>query len=560
MNDKSYFHIDPPVGRTSKREEGDPMSKIAILGEAPALQELRQNRPLVGQSGQLLNLCLHEAGLIRRQVYLLNVFSEMVQKDEKTGTISTRSNRDRVLWTKKHGFTQLAESDLRSAQDKLRRSGANIIVTLGATATSALCLDIKSIGKWRGSVILADADSGVSRKVLPTYHPAASLRGMYLWRYDIIGDLKKAKKQSASRQIIAPKTSLILRPSASSALRFMKECKQKGAFNTDTEIYGRNISCFSLAHDIHTSMCIPLIDENGKPCYSDQDEADIWLGYADLMGDPSVTKINQNILFDMWVLWILMNIETRGPVHDPMILQGILYPDFPKKLEYLCSHHADMPYYKDDKKLWKTFWKDIRAFWKYNARDSIASIRSLYSLLDEAREKGYEEQYQDNLDDIPALLYMMCRGMLVDGKELEASRNALDAKLNAKIAELASVADYDFNPASPKQCIQYFYVHKGYKPYVNPKTKKFTVDDLALARIARKHNSKEARVIQDIRRLAKLKGTYLEVDYDDDNRLRCSYNPAVASTGRLSSSQTVFGTGLNMQNLDPEFKTFLIPG
>jgi DNA polymerase-1 len=40
--------------------------------------------------------------------------------------------------------------------------------------------------------------------------------------------------------------------------------------------------------------------------------------------------------------------------------------------------------------------------------------------------------------------------------------------------------------------------------------------------------------------------------------MRCAFNPVGAKTGRLSSSETVFDTGMNLQNLTPEVRAFLL--
>ena len=125
--------------------------------------------------------------------------------------------------------------------------------------------------------------------------------------------------------------------------------------------------------------------------------------------------------------------------------------------------------------------------------------------------------------------------------------------------ELNDTADYPFNPGSFKQCMEYFYDHKGIAPYTNRKTGKPTTDDKAMARIFRKFELPEARLVQECRSLGKLLGTYLEVEYDSDKRLRCFYDPRGTTSGRLSSSKTIFDKGLNFQNLDPRFKSFLVP-
>jgi hypothetical protein len=78
-----------------------------------------------------------------------------------------------------------------------------------------------------------------------------------------------------------------------------------------------------------------------------------------------------------------------------------------------------------------------------------------------------------------------------------------------------------------------------------------------MQRLATTHRLKEASLVQEIRRLNKLLGTYVDVTLDEDSILRCFYDPRGTWGGRLSSSKTLWGTGLNMQNLHPAFKYFI---
>jgi DNA polymerase-1 len=143
----------------------------------------------------------------------------------------------------------------------------------------------------------------------------------------------------------------------------------------------------------------------------------------------------------------------------------------------------------------------------------------------------------------------------VDG--LKTAQAEADAIIKAATADLKAMAGYDLNPDSPKQLCDFFYNRKGEKAYVNRKTGNPTTDEKALKRLARK-GYEEANVILQIRHYSKLKGTYLDVTLDTDNRLRCAFNPAGTKNGRLSSSETIFGTGTNLQNLPEEFRKYVI--
>ena len=305
-------------------------------------------------------------------------------------------------------------------------------------------------------------------------------------------------------------------------------------------------------------MCIPLLDRRGGNRWTDEQEAEIWKLYAALMGSKKIRKVNQNILFDMTFLLSQNNIFTYGTVDCTMCAHHILYPYFPKGLDFLCSNYTREPYYKDDGKLWSKPWVDMERFWEYNAKDSACAYEIMDGLLPELYEKGHMTSYRKTIQMFPALMYMMVNGLAISEANLADERKRANALLEEKQIELSQIAEWDFNPASPKQCQEYFYGTKGIHPYTSLSTHKVTTDDKAMARIVKRYNLPEARLVQEIRGLRKLISNYLDVRYDNDKRVRCSYNPRGTVTGRLSSSETIFGTGMNFCNLDPRFKDFIV--
>lgn len=201
----------------------------------------------------------------------------------------------------------------------------------------------------------------------------------------------------------------------------------------------------------------------------------------------------------------------------------------------------------------------------YNALDCAVTWQCRDGFFSEIDE-GYRETYDHTIDLYDPLMYMMTRGIRVDHDKLNDVKKKIDAELNELEKQITERCGRWVNPNSPKDVKQYFYVEKNIPPYTkyNKATGKsaITTDDKTLQRIAKGTSARrglfEAKLMQDYRRLRKLKGTYLEINFDKDNRLRCSYNPRGTKFGRLSSSMTVFGTGMNMQNLPPAFSGFLI--
>ena len=541
---------------TSPHEEGDPKSKLCFILEAPSGTELAMGRPVVGEAGQLFNEYLHEAGVIRASSYILNVFEERVFRPRGNGNI-VLSTSGEVMWTRARGFTAAAEPQVKRFRKRIRESGANVFVPMGAIALTAMTDGLTTIMKYRGSPMTSKLVSG--RTVIPTVHPAATLDrpgGQYLWRYFIIEDVKKAVRHLRNRTLKVPKRQFIIDPRLDDCISFIEECKKHSIVATDVEIFNGNISCFSLSFNPSSAISIPMIMEAGRSRWNEYDEMTIWKAFASLMRTKRIRKCNQNILFDMHMYLARNSIFLEGELCDPMIAFSIMFPDFPKRLEVISSLQTDEPYYKDDRKIWKRYWLDFEKFWIYNAKDSAVALECWLNLEPYLDDEGFRQTYDMTIDLLRPLLFMMIDGIKIDEKRLKEHGVEVRKRLDKLRQELDRTAEYEFNPFSPKQCIEYFYETKAYHPYTSIKTRKPSCDDTNLQKIIRRYNSKEARLVQQIRTTNKMLG-YLDIPYDKDKKLRCSYNPRGTWTGRLSSETSLLETGTNMQNLPMEFKEFL---
>ena len=136
--------------------EGDPNANLMVVGEGPGREEDLQGRPFVGRSGQLLDrLLAEEAGLRREQVYIANVV-----KCRPPG------NRDPL------------PDEIAACRPFLDQQvaliGPRVVVTLGNFATRLLLETTEGITRLRGRSFPFGRDGAV---LMPTYHPAAALRG-----------------------------------------------------------------------------------------------------------------------------------------------------------------------------------------------------------------------------------------------------------------------------------------------------------------------------------------------------------------------------------------------
>lgn len=549
--------------------EGSPDAKILIVGEAPSFDEIRESRPFVGPSGRLLDLCLHSAKISRAECAITNVFEELVKKgDEKKSEIFSRSGE--LLWTTK-GFTDAGRIAAKPCLERIAKSNANVIVALGGPALH-LTLDIRPLLKWRGSIVV----NSLGRKIIPSIHPAFILRGEYHNRYLLINDLTKAKAESADARFIPTARNYLIDPSYSEVLAFLRRCLDAPAVNTDIEVLAGQVDCFSLATSAHDVISIPIVDAGFEHRWSLEEEREIWRLYAQILQAPHIAKINQNITFDLAALLELNNITARGPLHDPMVAFNVAYPFLEKKLAVISSFCTREPYYKDDGQLADApKVEDFQKRWLYNAKDSAVSFESWEYLMPDVDSGGYRATYDMTIDKIPALVYMMVKGLRVDRENLATARTKAKANLAEIVAKLESETGRKIITAAPKkaaekralagalnvnspaQLKEYLYRDLKLKPYVNSAGAE-SVDDVALSRIVRRDGLRTAKLLQDYRRVAKLIGTYLDMQFDADDRMRCSFNVRGTWTGRLSSSQTIHGVGGNLQNIPDDMALFLV--
>lgn len=149
---------------------GDASADLMFVGEAPGQQEDLQGEPFVGRSGQLLDkLVYEEMGLRRDRFYIAN-------------TVKCRppGNRD----------PQPAEIAACGPwlETQVDLIDPKVVVTLGNFAAKLLLGTTEGITKLRGRAY--PYRRGV---LVPTYHPAAVLRGAGNLAAQMRADLVRAK-------------------------------------------------------------------------------------------------------------------------------------------------------------------------------------------------------------------------------------------------------------------------------------------------------------------------------------------------------------------------------
>ena len=534
--------------------EGPKTAKIAIIGEAAGFYEAQYRRPFVGKSGQLLNQILASVGILRADCYITNVLK-----------FKPHNNRIEpyVVVNKKGENTAKESKTTRQYIDYLgdelaTLSQCNLFLPLGNVSLWALT-EKWGITDWRGTVLEATLPQIQGKKVLPSIHPASILRGMMERKYWLGHDLLTARKELEYPEIKRKERVYLVRPLYVHAMAYLTdiyENERTTAF--DIETIGQHVSCIGFSKSPVGAMCIPFIDRGGD-YFTPGEEKDIWHLVTKILESPGVKCIAQNANFDMTVLNNDYGIRPQS-VEDTMIAHALLYPDFPKALAFQTSMMTDMPYYKWQGKAsqWGTL-GDEDQFWEYNAQDCCAT-HECWEVLDRLlTRQNMWSTYKRQRDILFPIMSMQKRGILVNKIGLSKFSDECTEQvkiLQGKINDLAGLEN-GLNINSPKQMKEYFYGTLHIKPYLNKGTKKPRLDDDALKRINRK-GFPIAGFCRELRKVKKLQGTYLEVQLDDGSRLKSSYNPVGARTGRLSSSANIYGQGTNLQNIPPTFKKYML--
>jgi uracil-DNA glycosylase family 4 len=525
---------------------GPPDAKIALVGEQPGVQEIRGRPPrgFIGPAGQLLDECLSMCKISRNSCYITNVIKDL---DAEIGHYIYLDLRKSKFSIHSEGMQYINELG-----EELKQLKPNIIVAFGNIPLVALTGRL-GITKWHGSIIESTLIPGI--KVIPVFHPSSVLHGAYLNKPLIVEDLQRAKAESEYPSFRQIPRYISIRPTFDEAimtLNYAYECGLRGqTLCTDIEVINGEIDCFSIGWSYQNSLCIPLRYSKGD-YFTEEQELQIMLSIGRILEDERISKVNANFIFDLQFYFRKYGIRPKGTIHCTQIAQKISFPDFPAGLDFVTNQYTDIPYYKADGKQWMKMGAGTwESWWNYNGLDGIVPVEAIPKQLEVLRKQGNLETYDRQRKLIEPLLYMGERGIRIDVQGMENYRIE-QQKLKDQLEEdFKREVGHEINPRSSDQVQDYFYKECGLKPYKNKTTHESTADVDALKRIFRLNvkGSKAARILLDYRGQDTRISRYLNIGkIDPDGRYRSSYKPVGASTGRLSSGETIFGTGGNQQN------------
>ena len=183
----------------------------------------------------------------------------------------------------------------------------------------------------------------------------------------------------------------------------------------------------------------------------------------------------------------------------------------------------------------------------YAAEDADITLRLYNALAPMLKEKPVQEKLLKEIEY--PLVHVLSRveqnGAKIDKKKLADHSKELGEKIDDLSSQAYKIAEEEFNLDSPKQLLEILYEKKGLPVLKKtPKGQPSTNED-TLKRLSEEYEL--PKIILQYRTLAKLKSTYtdslINIENPKTERIHTSYQQAVTSTGRLSSTEP------NLQNI-----------
>lgn len=270
-----------------------------------------------------------------------------------------------------------------------------------------------------------------------------------------------------------------------------------------------------------------------------------------ILESPRIEKVGQNLKYDMIVLR-RAGIRLAGVAFDTMLASYLLDAgERVHNLDELARRYLGHSNIKIDELIGSGARQKrmdeapVARVAEYAAEDADVAWRLRAPLAARLEKEGSLELFRSvEMPLVETLVEMECQGVRIDPARLAELSVEFGQRLVALEGEIHALAGHPFNIASPKQLAQVLFEEQQLPILERGKTGPST-DSKVLETLAKKHPL-PAKIIE-YRQFAKLKNTYVDalptMVHPGTGRVHCSFQQAVAATGRLSCSDP------NLQNL-----------
>ncbi|WP_045468073.1 DNA polymerase I [Sporocytophaga myxococcoides] len=275
--------------------------------------------------------------------------------------------------------------------------------------------------------------------------------------------------------------------------------------------------------------------------------------FKDVLEDKNITKVGQNLKFDILVLK-RYGIDVDGPVFDTMLAHYLIEPDMRHNMDFMSEYYLNYSPVSIEALIGKKGVKQknmkdvpLEDIAEYAAEDADITLQLKHILQPILKEQKTDKLFSEvEIPLVTVLADVERAGVRINPDALKEFSKQLDLELLDIEKSIFSRAGCEFNIASPKQLGEVLFERLKIDPKAKKtKTGQYATGEEVLSKLAPDHLI--AQEILDYRELQKLKSTYVDtlplLISKVDGRVHTCYNQAVAATGRLSS------TNPNLQNI-----------
>ncbi len=419
--------------------------------------------------------------------------------------------------------------------------------------------ELRKITEWAGR----EVESQFGYPLIPIFHPDQMVSYPARGR-EFVSQMAAMRRiaRDASREINDDGWEYV--DTLERALQVLARCSQADFVTFDYETTGlvpygpdQYIRCVGLSPADDEAYCIDFADDKVKDAFAH------WLGHS------HVPKVAFNYKYEYTWSLVILGVEPRNFVGDPMLLHIHLQEEAGHKLEVLAYQYTDLGGYDTELKRQMANGAtyadvDMEYLWYYCCGDVVTTRILHQKLTKEQKAHPYNGRQRWNYKNITLpssslLARVEANGMYIDRaaaknkvEELAGQVEQLESDINndpAVISTLEALEDPGpFNSKSPKQVRHLLYQELELPVTVStktgPSTKREVLEELAVI-------NPLCQKIVDLRSVASdltdLEG-YIE-RIRPDGTINSNFRLDVAVTGRLSSSEP------NLQNLSREGRT-----
>jgi len=275
--------------------------------------------------------------------------------------------------------------------------------------------------------------------------------------------------------------------------------------------------------------------------------------FESVFAHPRIEKIGQNLKYDMLVLK-RYGIQIEGPLFDTMLAHYLIQPEQPHGMDHLSQIYLGYKPVSIDSLIGKKgknqgSMRDvaIETIAEYAAEDADVTWQLSQILRKELKSNGLTNLFEEvEMPLVQVLVDIEFEGVKIDTTYLSEYSNQIAIEIAKLETQIYEQAGESFNIGSPKQLGLVLY--EKLKITNDPpltKTKQYQTSEDVIAKF--KHQHPIVETILTYRGYKKLQSTYVDalplLVNPRTGRVHTSFNQAVTSTGRLSS------TNPNLQNI-----------